>query len=155
MKNIITTTIALICTICFMCISSCGSDDTSDVSTDTNIEAKSISIDVDMVAEGGNQTVSLSGLECEIVSAISSESWLSVQRNNYSSGTPTLIVMSNANETSTARVCTVTVTTRNGDKAILKVTQVPGITPDMDIPSNEISNQPAFSKQSRMIEDVI
>ena len=74
--------------------------------------------------------------------------WLSVSTSAYTYGSPKVKITAKANHTNKEREYVINIRTRNNEKLTLKIVQAPGesIPSDIDDAHNEVSNNPAYSK---------
>lgn len=124
-------TIKIIVMICAatMLLTACGGDGDSDSgsssSDPTNVEptGKTYSAELVLQAQGAEQTVKLDKLSSAIATLQCSESWLTVEKEAYSTGAPQVKMRWTENTADNVRKCIVTVTTTTSDKLIISVTQ--------------------------------
>lgn len=102
-----------------------------------------MSITIDATAQ--NKTITLSDVKNSISSAVSSASWLTVERETYTSGSPKITISATANSQTTSRTATITVTASNNDKVILTVTQDGKEASSFTKPNDEVSYNQAYS----------
>lgn len=76
-----------------------------------------------MEAKGGDITVKLNSLKSSVSNIAYGSNWLTVTKQSYTSGAPTLLLTASENTETTERQCEVMVTASNGDKVKLTVTQ--------------------------------
>lgn len=98
--------------------------------------------------EAATQSVKLNNLNTA-VNQIDTEAgvdWLTVEKESYTSGSPSVKLTVTANDDTKERSTTVTVTAENGDKVVLTVKQAER-TYGIDDPHNNQSDQPAYSRQ--------
>ncbi len=109
-------------------MTSCGDDkkETSPLNP-VETEGKTYQQSVTLDAEKVDQTVTLTNLKTAIKDIEYDADWLTVIKQTYTSGAPSLRLTATDNvkddETTSARSCTVTVTAISGDKVLLSVTQ--------------------------------
>lgn len=98
--------------------------------------------------EAGSQSVKLSNLNTAVkqIDMESGVDWLTVDRENYTSGAPSVKLTVTANEDTKERATTVTITAENDDKVVLTATQA-GHTYGIDDTHNTESNQSAYSRR--------
>lgn len=109
-----------------------------------------MSITIDATAQ--NKTITLSDVKNSISSAVSSASWLTVERETYTSGSPKITISATANSQTTSRTATITVTASNNDKVILTVTQDGKEAPSITKPNDEVSYNEAYSIREASFE---
>lgn len=146
--------LSLLMTLAVMCVlSACGGDDNDEPSPLNPVESEGRSYQQaeTLPAEDADKTVTLTNLTTAVKDFEYYSDWLTVSRQSYSSGSPTLHLTATDNvkdgETTSARSCTVTVTATSGDKVLLVVTQEgverkTGIDDSHDMPTD----QPAYSR---------
>lgn len=101
---------------------------------------------VTISAQGGEQTVTLNNLSSSISSVGSTDSWLVVVPQYYTSGSPTVKLEVEENKTTSERKCDVTIIASSGDKVVLTVTQSAGeANNNIDDIHNENTDQPAYA----------
>ena len=102
-----------------------GSDSGSSSSDPTNVEptGKTYSAELELQAQAAEQTVKLDKLSSAIATIQCSESWLTVEKEAYTSGAPQVKMRWTENTTDDVRKCNVTITTTTNDKLIISVTQ--------------------------------
>lgn len=121
--------IKILASLCFatFVLAACGggSDGGSSNSDPINIEptGKTYSAELELPAEASAQTVNLDKLSSAISTIQCSESWLTVEKQAYTSGTPQVKMSWTENTTDNERKCIVTVTTTTSDKLTISVTQ--------------------------------
>lgn len=102
-------------------------------------------------AQGGSVTVTLNNLKSAISNIESTPNWVLVSPQAYSSGTPTLLLEVERNETMSERQCEVLITATSGDKVSLTIRQNASGGSEtgtgMDTPHNEQTDQPAYSRR--------
>ena len=96
--------------------------------------------------EVGSQSVQLNNLTTAISTIENSATWLTVEKESYTGGSPSVKLTATANDDTKERSTTVTIIAENGDKVVLTVTQA-GRTYGIDDPHNTESDQPAYSRQ--------
>ncbi|MBO5614267.1 MAG: BACON domain-containing protein [Prevotella sp.] len=143
MKDKILFAIALMCTMLF---SSCGGGGSDDGGGSTPSRTSTYYMDVSMDATAGSQTIVLNNLNTDVSTAVSSASWLTPTRQAYTSGSPKITIEATANNSTSSRNCTVTVTALNGNKVIITVIQK-GTSQSSDQPetNDEVSDQQPYS----------
>ena len=143
MKDKILFAIALMCT---MLLTSCGGGGSDDGGGGTPSRTSTYYMDVSMDATAGSQTIVLNNLNTDVSTAVSSASWLTPTRQAYTSGSPKIMIEANANNSTSSRNCTVTVTALNGNKVIITVIQK-GTSQSSDQPetNDEVSDQQPYS----------
>lgn len=92
-------------------------------SSSSEPEAQSYTQDVALPANASEQVVTLNKLKSSIATIENTVSWLIVERQAYSSGSPQVKLRSTVNKAKEERKCKVTVTASSGEKVILSVTQ--------------------------------
>ena len=129
MKKIILSIIAFIgfAVVCNVLLTSCGGGDddegSSENSSGEEISPRTYSMNLTVEASGYHDHIKLSDLKTDIVSAVSSENWVTVFRNIYIDGCHGVIVEVSENISIESRTCDVTVTASDGNKVIIKITQ--------------------------------
>lgn len=130
----------------------CGGGDDNNGSSSTTPEGKTYQQSVTLSATGANKEVSLYNLKAAIEKIEGGATWLSVLKQDYTSGSPALRLIATENvkdgEMTSARSCNVTITDVNGDKVILSVIQEgaeskTGIDDSHDV----TTDQPAYSRE--------
>lgn len=122
-------TIKILASLCFATIvlAACGggSDGGSSSSDPINIEptGKTYTAELELPAEASEQAVTLNQLSSSVTNVQSSESWLTVTTQTYTSGAPQIKVRWTENTTDSERKSIVTVTTTTNDKLTISVTQ--------------------------------
>lgn len=96
--------------------------------------------------EGDNQSVVLSNLSTAVGKIEKNAAWLTVEKESYSNGAPSVKLTVTTNDDTKERSTAVTITANNGDKVELTVKQ-PGRSYGIDDPHNNQSDQPAYSRQ--------
>ena len=142
MKDKILFAIALMCT---MLLTSCGGGG-SDDGGGSSSRPSTYYMDINMEETAGSQTVVLNDLKKDVSTAVSSASWLTPSRQAYTSGSPKITIEATANNSTSSRNCTVTVTATNGNKVIINVIQK-GTSQTSDQPQtkDEVSDQQPYS----------
>lgn len=122
-----------------------GGNGGSSSSDPINVEptGKTYSAELELPAEASAQTVNLDKLSSAISAIQCSESWLTVEKQAYTSGTPQVKVSWTENTTDNERKCNVTVTTLTSDKLIIAVTQKAKEV-DTGESHDTVTDQPAF-----------
>ena len=125
-----------------------GSSDDGDGSTpDGQTNRQSVTLS----ATNADMVVTLNKLTTEIQTVTGAANWLTVIKESYTSGAPTLRLTATDNvkdgETTGNRSCNVTIIAKSGDKVILTVTQEgseskTGIDDSHDV----MTDQPAYSR---------
>ena len=122
-------TIKILASLCFATIvlAACGGggDGGSSNSDPINVDptGKTYSAELELPAEASAQTVNLDKLSSAISTIQCSESWLTVEKQAYTSASPQVKVSWTENTTNNERKCIVTVTTTTSDKLTISVTQ--------------------------------
>ena len=144
MKDKILFAIALMCT---MLLTSCGGGG-SDDGGGSSSRPSTYYMDINMEETAGSQTVVLNDLKKDVSTAVSSASWLTPSRQAYTSGSPKITIEATANNSTSSRNCTVTVTATNGNKVIINVIQK-GTSQTSDQPQtkDEVSDQQPYSME--------
>ena len=110
-----------------MMVVACGgsSDDGGNHTIDppTPDNPKTYSQSVTMEAKDGDVTVTLSNLQSSVSNIANGCSWLTVTKQTYTSGAPSLLLHASENTETVERSCEVMITASNGDKVKLTVTQ--------------------------------
>lgn len=96
--------------------------------------------------EAGSQSVQLNNLTTAISAIDNSTAWLTVEKEGYTSGSPSVKLNVTANDDTKERSTTVTITAENGDKVMLTVKQA-GRTYGIDDTHNSESDQPAYGRR--------
>lgn len=97
--------------------------------------------------EAGTQSVKLGNLSTAVkqIDYETGVNWLTTEKESYTSGEPSVKLTVIANDDTTDRSTTVTITAENDDKVELTVKQ-PGRTYGIDDTHNNQSDQPAYSR---------
>lgn len=113
--------------------------------SDPESETQSYTQNVVLPSYASEQLVTLNKLQTSIATVNNSASWLTVDPQPYSSGSPRIMLYSTANTAKTERKCNVIITAYSGDKVTLSVTQqgVAGI----DDLHNSQTDKPAYRRQ--------
>lgn len=140
-------TIKILASLCLatMVLAACGGGDGGSNSDPINIDptGKTYSAELELPAEASAQTVTLNQLSSSVTNVQSSESWLTVTTQTYTSGAPQIKVRWTENTTDNERKCIVTVTTTTSDKLTIAVTQK-AKTVDTGESHNNVTDQPAL-----------
>ena len=96
--------------------------------------------------DAGSQSVRLTNLNTAISAIENGAAWLTVEKEIYTIGSPSVKLTATANDDTQQRTATATITAENGDKVVLTVTQA-ARTYGIDDPHNTESDQPAYSRQ--------
>ena len=131
----------------------CGGDDKKEPSPLNPVEpeGKTYQQSEMLPAEDVDKTVTLTNLNTAIKDIEYNADWLTVIKQSYTSGSPSLRLTASDNvkdgETTSSRSCIVTVTANSSDKVLLTVTQEgaerkTGIDDSHNIPTD----QPAYSR---------
>lgn len=91
--------------------------------SDPESETQSYTQDITLPSTASEKMVTLSQLQTSIATVENSASWLTVEPQSYTSGSPKVKLCSTANTAKTERKCNVTITASSGDKVTLSVTQ--------------------------------
>lgn len=138
----------LMAIVALMALMACGGDDDKESLT----EGQTFQQSVTLAAQNADETVTLTDLNSAIKDIEYSAEWLTVIKQTYTSGSPSLRLIASDNvkegASTDARKCMVTVTVNSGDRVLLTVTQEgaerrTGIDDSHDIPTD----QPAYSRQ--------
>ena len=124
-------TIKILATICAaaMLLTACGGGDSDGSSSSSDpinsdpTSGKTYTAELTLPAQASEQTVTLDKLSSAVSTLQCSESWLTVEKEVYISGTPKVKLRWTENTTDNPRKCVVTVTTTTGDQLIISVTQ--------------------------------
>ena len=140
--------IKILASLCFATIvlAACGGGDGGGSSSDpTNIDptGKTYTAELELPAETSAQTVTLDKLSSTIASIQCSESWLTVEKEAYTSGSPKVKMRWTENTSDSERKCNVTLTTTTSDKLIISVTQKAKAV-DTDGSHDTVTDQPAM-----------
>ena len=116
------------------------------------IEGKTYQQSVTLLAENANETVTLTDLKTAVKDTEYNADWLTITKQTYTSGSPSLHLTANDNvkdgASTDARSCTVTVTANSGDKVILTVTQEGAKCKNgIDDSHDQPTDQPVYSRQ--------
>ena len=146
----------LLASIAMLILAACGGDDPKEPSplnpVDPEPTGQTYQQAETLPAEDADKTVTLTNMTTAVKDLEYDADWLTVARQSYTSGSPTLRLTATDNvkdgETTNVRSCTVTVTATNGDKVLLSVTQQgaerkTGIDDSHDVPTD----QPAYSRK--------
>lgn len=146
----------LMAVVAVMALAACGGDDKKEPSplnpVDPEPTGQTYQQAETLPAEKADMTVTLTNLTTAIKDIEYNTDWLTVIKQTYTSGSPSLRLTATDNvkdgETTTARSCTITVTATSGDKVLLTVTQEgverkTGIEDSHDTPTD----QPAYSRR--------
>lgn len=145
--------LALVTFACNALLISCGgggSDDGGGSSgggsggTTPRTYTQSITID----ANSYSQTIKLTELKTNIVSATSSQSWVTLTRNSYTSSSPSITIDVSENISTSSRMCDITVTASDGNVVIIHLTQQGITTTANPEKKNEYSDQEPYSLPS-------
>ena len=117
-KYILLAIVAFACNVLLVSCGGGGSDDGGGGNTPRTY-TKSITID----ASSYSQVVNLSELKTNIVSATSSQTWVTLTRNSYTSGSPSITIDVSENISTSSRMCDITVTASDGNVVIIHLTQ--------------------------------
>ena len=100
-------------------------------------------------ANGTQQTLTLSDLNCKIETIQNSNKWLTVYAKNYISGSPEIELSATENTSHEQRQCSVTINATNGDIVMLSVTQegAEELKTDIDDSHDVPTDKPAYVKQ--------
>lgn len=122
--------LAIVAFACNVLLVSCGggggSDDSGGSSggvTPTTPTPRTYTQSITIDANNYSQTINLSDLKTNIVSAVSSKSWVTLTRNSYTSGSPSITIDVSENTSTSSRTCDITVTASDGNKVIIHLTQ--------------------------------
>ena len=104
------------------------------------------------MTEHADKTVTLTNLKTAIKDIEYNADWLTVIKQTYTSGSPSLRLTATANvkdgESTNSRSCTVTITANSGDKVLLNVTQQGAERKTgIDNPHDTPTDQPAYSRE--------
>ena len=116
--------------------------------SDPESEAQSYTQNVLLPSSTSEQLVTLNQLQSAIATVKNSASWLIVEAQSYSSGSPQVRLCSTANTAKSERKCNVTITATTGDKVTLSVIQQ-GISEGTGIEDihNSQTDKPAYRRQ--------
>ena len=147
MKKIMLSIIAFIsiAAVCNVLLTSCGGggdDEGSDEGEKKSPRTYSMNLTVE--ASGYSEIISLSDLQTDIVSAVSSENWVTLTRPPYTSGSPMINVEVSKNFSIESRTCDVSVTASDGNKVIIHITQKGNPMPEK---KDEYTDQSALTKR--------
>ena len=139
----------------FMALSACGGDDDKKEPSPLNpvdSEGRTYQQAETLPAEDADKTVTLTNLTTAVKTLEYDADWLTVAKQNYTSGSPSLRLTATDNikagESTSDRSCTITVTANSGDKVMLKVTQQGAESKTgIDDIHNEPTDQPAYSRE--------
>ena len=117
-----------------------------------NPEGKTYQQAETLSAENADKTVTLTNLKTAIKDIEYNADWLTVIKQSYTSGSPSLRLTATANvkdgESTNSRSCTVTITANSGDKVLLNVTQQGAERKTgIDNPHDTPTDQPAYSRE--------
>lgn len=103
-----------------------------------------------MAATGGEQSLTLADLTTAISSiGTPTDTWMTVTKEAYTSGSPSVKVKTEANPQEQPRTASVIITATNGDQLTLSVTQAAKEAPNygIDDTHDTVTDQPAYSRQ--------
>ena len=140
--------IKILASLCFVTIvlAAWGGGDGGGSSNDpTNIDpsGKTYTAELELQAAAAEQTVKLDNLSSAIATIQCSESWLTLEKEAYTSGAPKVKVRWTENTSDSDRKCNVTITTTTSDKLIISVTQKAKAV-DTDGSHDTVTDQPAY-----------
>ena len=116
--------------------------------SDPESETHSYTQDISLPSSASEQLVTLNQLQSAIATVKNSASWLTVEAQSYSSGSPQVKLRSTANTAKSDRKCNVTITATTGDKVTLSVIQQ-GTSEGTGIDDvhNSQTDKPAYRRQ--------
>lgn len=82
--------------------------------------------DVTLSSKGSEQVVTLNQLQTPVAAVENSSTWLTVEAQPYTSGSPQVRLCSTDNTANEERKCSVTIAATSGDKVIMSITQQKG-----------------------------
>lgn len=120
MKNI---KLYLLSGIALLMLTACPNDPDPEPNPVIDPVAQTHTQEIVMPPKASEKTVTLTQLSTDISTVENSASWLTVEKQTYSSGSPQIKLRSTDNTGTVERKCAVTITATSGDKVILSVTQ--------------------------------
>ena len=115
---------------------------------DPVVEPKTYTQDVTLPSNGSKKNVTLNQLQASIAAVENSSSWLTVEAQPYTSGSPQVKLRSTDNTAKKERKCSVTITATSGDKVVLSVTQQGGYEgTEIDDLHGSQTDKPAYRRQ--------
>lgn len=131
-------------------LTACSSNPVQEPEQKTTPEpvAQTFTQDIVMPSTASEKLVTLSQLQTSIATVEKSASWLSIESQAYSSGSPQIKLCSTDNTERVERKCNVTITASSGDKVVLSVTQQ-GTSEGTGIDDlhNSQTDKPAYRRQ--------
>lgn len=127
------------CLVAIMVLTSCGGGEGGTAEPSGN----TYSAELELPARASEQIVTLDKLSSNISNIQSSDSWLTVEQQSYTSGAPKVKMRWTENTTMTARKCIITVTASTNDRLIINITQK-GKVVDTDGSHDTKTDQPAY-----------
>lgn len=91
--------------------------------SDSEPEPQSFTQDVTLPSKGSEQVVTLIQLQASVATVENPVSWLTVETQAYSSGSPRIKLRSTDNIIEVERKCNITINASSGDRLILSVRQ--------------------------------
>lgn len=132
--------------IALLTLTACPKD--SDPVVDLKPDPQTYTQDVTLPSKGSEQVVTLNQLQVSVAAVENSSSWLTVEAQPYTSGSPQVKLRSTDNTAKEERKCSVTVTATSGDKVILSVTQQGGYEgTGIDDLHGSQTDKPAYRRQ--------
>ena len=116
--------------------------------SDLESETQTYTQNIVLPSYASNQMVTLNQIHSSITTVQNSASWLTVEPQTYSSGSPQIKLYYTANIAKAERKCNVTITASSGDEVVLSVTQQ-GISEGTEIDDlhNSQTDKPAYRRQ--------
>lgn len=116
--------------------------------SDPESETQSYMQNIVLPSYASEELVTLNKLQTSIATVANSASWLTVETQFYSSGSPQVMLRSTANTAKSERKCNVTITASTGDKVTLSVIQQ-GTSEGTEIDDlhNSQTDKPAYRRQ--------
>lgn len=116
-------------------------------SGDSEPEPQTYTQDIALPSNATEQIVTIDKLSSSIATVENTATWLTVEPQAYSSGSPKVKLRATANTAEAERKCNVTVTATSGGKVILSVIQKGNLVSEIEELHGSQTDKPAYRRQ--------